>query len=112
MRILKPEEGRVGKRIKFLGLIVITGFFLSASATAWALQGPEQGSGNYSEEPDTQDDLINAQTTLSSLFGKNAVMAVPPQIAGGTVALPSFDSGNLLISEEVVEEDEGAASKV
>jgi len=45
------------------------------------------------------------QSTRASLFGKNAVMAVPPQIAGGTMALPSFDSQNLEIDQEVIQED-------
>ena len=55
------------------------------------------------EEPGPGEDE-NVQATLNSLFGNGKKIAVPPQLAGGTVALPSFDSGNLEIEEMKAED--------
>jgi hypothetical protein len=82
-------------------------FLLPSSALA--REKAQQIPGVYMEEwdtdPEEQEDLENAQATLNSLFGNGKKIAVPPQIAGGTIALPSFDSGNLEIEEITVTEE-------
>ncbi|OQA57372.1 MAG: hypothetical protein BWY42_00608 [Candidatus Omnitrophica bacterium ADurb.Bin277] len=49
-----------------------------------------------------QDAVAGAQATLASLFGTNAVISLPPSFSRSPIALPSFDSKNLEIDQEAV----------
>lgn len=57
-----------------------------------------------------QAEVKKAQATMASLFGKNAVISVPPRM-GGTVALPSFDSKNMKIDQGAIERDQRSKAK-
>lgn len=98
------------RRNKAVFSVFLVLFFLPFfPAAALAQQDPAEDAENYAEEinriNNEQEELMNAQATLNSLFGKNKTMVIPPQVAGGTLALPSFDSKDLEIEKEAVEEN-------
>lgn len=91
---------------KIFGLV-----FLSVNALIWPVVFGEETKTSGWTEPGTdlqsgqQAGVSSAQATMASLFGRGAVMPVPPQMTGGTLALPSFDSSNLEIDKETVSGD-------
>jgi hypothetical protein len=54
----------------------------------------------YDDQADQGPQTAGAQATLASLFGGGKKMAVPPQMAGGTIALPSFDSRDMTVDDQ------------
>ena len=63
---------------------------------------PEGDMGDNGQE----GSVVQAQTTLASLFPAGAKMPELPQMEG-TVAVPSFDSKNILSEEKAVKKTEG-----
>ena len=47
---------------------------------------------------DSGQEVLQAQATMASLFGRGTTMPIVPHM-GGTIALPSFDSSGMEIDE-------------
>ena len=91
-----PPATRVKKNIKLSAVLVFISALLVCPLAGWADYAVvgDDGYEVYAEEPDQQQKIADAQKTLASLFGKNATLAIPPQMAGGTIELPSFHSSD------------------
>jgi hypothetical protein len=95
-------------RVAYIFLTVFLFLFMlfpADSCADYAVIGDDNEYEIYTDEPEPERQVTDAEATLASLFGKNATIAIPPQIAGGTIALPSFDSKDLKIEKMEVSED-------
>ena len=70
----------------------VLALFLFLSPSAFSSQ--EVGAGEENQEAS----MVQAQTTLASLFGRGATMPSVPH-ANGTIALPGFDNSTMTIDE-------------
>jgi len=79
------------KRILFLAIA-----WLMLLSSAQLVSAEE----DFAEPVDQAQAIADAQATLASLFSPNATMPLVPSMKG-TVALPSSDSKNITIDEDV-----------
>lgn len=83
--------------VRILGILAILLFLMGMPSPVWAQQ-----EAMIPEENDSETSLAQAQATMASLFGKQATLPDIPGIKG-TIALPSFDSSNILMDEDVAD---------
>ncbi len=87
------------KKILSVLLFCLPVFFLAAPFIFAEETGDAAQSGDH-------DSVTQAQATMASLFGRGTTMPDMPRMKG-SIAVPSFDSKNILIDEDAILETDG-----